>query len=161
MIVQLRESKQLEKSLKEKIVKEKQRYSDLRRHFEELQNIQPADHPPGLLLKMSQQEEDKSLDKQEELQSSQLPVLDEETQTELTKLQLTMENVNISLEKVEVIMKYWSGKVTIVCMVIKIYSYVFTHSMFYKYLAVLLVYGCVCSLDFKGYTVTDQGSRRR
>ena len=162
MIVQLRESKQLEKSLKEKIVKEKQRYSDLRRHFEELQNIQPADHPPGLLLKMSQQEEDKSLDKQEELQSSQLPVLDEETQTELTKLQLTMENVNTSLEKVEVIMKYWRRKVTV-----RMYGYndsfmcLHIPCIYYKYLAVILVYGCVCSLDFKGCAVTDQGSRRR
>jgi len=103
----------MEKSLMEKIVKEKQKYSNLREQFEKLQNIQPVDHPPELSLDASQQEEDESLDKQEELQSSQLPVLDEETQTELTKLQLTMENVNTSLEKVEVIMKYWSRKVTV------------------------------------------------
>ena len=108
MIVQLRESKELEKSLKEKIVKEKQRYSNLLQKYKELQNIQPVDHPPELSLDTSQQEED---DKQEELQSSQLQILDEETQTELTKLQVTMENVNTSLEKVEVIMKYWSEKV--------------------------------------------------
>ena len=112
MIGQLRESKELEKSLKKKIVKEKQKYCNLREQFEELQNIKPVDHSPELSLDTSQQEEDESLDKQEELQSSQLPALDEETQTQLTKLQLTMENVNSSLEKVEVITKYWSGKVT-------------------------------------------------
>ena len=113
MIVWLRESKQLEKSLKEKIVKEKQRYSDLLEQYKQLLTIQSVDQTPGVSLDTSQQEEDESLDKQEELQSSQLQVLDEETQTELTKLQLTLENVNTSLEKVEVIMKYWSGKVTI------------------------------------------------
>ena len=110
MIVQLRESKQLEKSLKEKIVREKQRYSGLLEQYKQLLTIQSVDQPPEVSLDTSQQEEDESLDKQEELQSSQL---DEETQTELTKLQLTMENVNTSLEKVEVIMKYWRGKVTI------------------------------------------------
>ena len=103
----------MEKLLKEKIVKEKQRYSDLLEQHKQLQNIQPVEQPPEVSLDTSQQEEDKSLDKQEELQSSQLQVHDEETQIEMTKLQLTMENVNTSLEKVEVIMKYWSGKVTI------------------------------------------------
>ena len=111
MIVQLRESKELEKSLKQKLVKEKQTYSNLVEQYKELQNIQPVDHPPELSLGTSQQKEDESGDKQEELQSSQLQVLDEETQTEMTKLQLTMENVNASLEKVEVIKKYWSEKV--------------------------------------------------
>ena len=72
------ESKVLEASLQDKIVKEKQKYSDL-------------------------------LGKHEELLSSLS--LGNEVQTELTKLQLTMENVNISLEKVEVIKKYWSDKV--------------------------------------------------
>ena len=113
MIVQLRESKQLEKSLKEKIVKEKQRYSGLLEQYKQLLTIQSVDQTPEVSLDTSQQEEDESLDKQEELQSSLLQVLDEETQTELTKLQLTMENVNTSLEKVEVIMKYWSEKVTV------------------------------------------------
>ena len=125
MIVQLRKSKKLEKSLKEKIVKEKQRYSNLLQKYKELQ---PVDHPPELSLDTSQQEED---DKQEELQSSQLQILDEETetQTELTKLQLTMENVNISLEKVEVIMKYWSEKVIL----LYICTYLSNHgSMNYK-----------------------------
>jgi len=112
LIVQLRESKEFEKSLKEKVVKEKRKYYNLLEKFKESQSIQPVDHPPELSLDTSQQEEDESLDKQEELQSSQLQVLDEETQIELTKLQLTMENVNTSLEKVKVIMKYWSEKVT-------------------------------------------------
>ena len=74
------ESKALEASLQDKIVKEKQKYSDLLRKYEEL------------LSSLS---------------------LGNEVQTELTKLQLTMENVNISLEKVEAIKKYWSDKVTI------------------------------------------------
>ena len=72
------ESKALEASLQDKIVKEKQKYSDLLGKYEEL------------LSSLS---------------------LGNEVQTELTKLQLTMENVNISLEKVEVIKKYWGGKV--------------------------------------------------
>ena len=78
MVVQLEESKAIEASLQEKIVKEKQKYSDL-------------------------------LGKYEELQSSLS--LGSEVQTELTKLQLTMEKVSISLEKIEVIKKYWSDKV--------------------------------------------------
>ena len=72
------ESKASEASLQEKLVKEKQKYSDLLRKYEELQS---------------------SLS------------LGSEVQTELTKLQLTMDNVNISLEKVEVIKKYWSDRV--------------------------------------------------
>ena len=78
MITQLKQSKALEASLQEKIVKEKQRYSDL-------------------------------LGKYEELQSSLS--LGSEVQTELTELQVTMEKVCISLEKVEVIKKYWGSKV--------------------------------------------------
>ena len=69
----LKESKALEASLQDKIVKEKQKYSDLLGKYEEL------------LSSLS---------------------LGNEVQTELTKLELTMENVNISLEKVEVIKKY-------------------------------------------------------
>ena len=78
LIIQLEESKALQVSLQEKIVKEKQKYSDL-------------------------------LGKYEELQSSLS--LGSEVQTELTKLQLTMEKVSISLEKVELIKKYWGDKV--------------------------------------------------
>ena len=65
-------------SLQNKIVKEKLKYSDLLRKFEELQS---------------------SLS------------LGSEVQTELTKLQVTIEKVCISLEKVEVIKKYWGDKV--------------------------------------------------
>ena len=67
-----------EASLQEKIVKEKQKYSDL-------------------------------LGKYEKLQSSLS--LGSEVQTELTKLQLTMDKVCISLEKVELMKKYWGDKV--------------------------------------------------
>lgn len=109
LIVQLSESKELEKLLKEKIVKEKQKYSNLLEHHKQLQNIQPVGLPPVLSLDTTQQERDKT-DEKEEVQSLQLQVLDEETQSELTKLQLVMENVNTSLEKVEVIMKYWNEK---------------------------------------------------
>ena len=64
--------------MQDKIIKEKQKYSDLLGKYEEL------------LSSLS---------------------LGNEVQTELTKLELTMENVNISFEKVEVIKKYWSDKV--------------------------------------------------
>ena len=77
-MMQLQESKPSEASLQEKILKEKQKYSDL-------------------------------LGKYKELQSSLS--LGNEVQTELTKLEVTMENVTVSLEKVEVIKKYWSDKV--------------------------------------------------
>ena len=77
-MMQLKESKALEASLQDKIVKEKQKYSDLLGKYEEL------------LSSLS---------------------LGNEVQTELTKLQLTMENVSVSLEKVEVIKKYWGDKV--------------------------------------------------
>ena len=77
-MIQLQESKALEASLQDKIVKEKQKYSDL-------------------------------LGKYEELQSSLS--LSSEVQTELAKLEVTMENVTVSLEKVEVIKKYWGDKV--------------------------------------------------
>ena len=76
----MKESKALEASLQDKIVKEKQKYSDLLGKYEEL------------LSSLS---------------------LGTEVHTELTKLQLTMENVNTSLEKVEITKKYWSDKVDI------------------------------------------------
>ena len=78
MIIQLEESKRLEALLQEKIVKEKQKYSDL-------------------------------FGKHEELQSSLS--LGSEVQSELTNLQMTMEKVSISLEKIEMIKKYWGDKV--------------------------------------------------
>ena len=121
MILQLRESLGLEKSLKEKIVKEKQIYSNLLDQYKQLQNIQPVDHPPELLSDTSQKEEDESL--KEEVKSSQSQVLDEETQTELTKLQSVMKNVSSTLEKVEVIMKYWSEKVILLCTTENLYVF--------------------------------------
>ena len=111
LIVQLIASKELEKSLKEKIVKEKQRYSNLLEQYKDLKNIFTINHAPGLLSGTLQQEEGELLEKQDKLNSPQLQVLDEETQTELTKLQSTMENVNMALGKVEVIMRYWNEKV--------------------------------------------------
>ena len=75
---QLEECKALEALLQEKIVKEKQKYSNL-------------------------------LDKYEKLQSS-LP-LDSEVQTELTKLQMTLEKVYNTLENIKVIQKQWDDKV--------------------------------------------------
>ena len=91
LIIQLEESKALEALLQEKILKEKQKYSDL-------------------------------LGKYEELQSSLS--LGSEVQTELTKLQLTMEKVSISLEKVEIIKKYWGNKVCLQLMIYWLASYV-------------------------------------
>ena len=78
MVIQLKESKALEASLQEKIVKEKQRYSAL-------------------------------FEKYEQLQSSSL--LGSEVQTELANLQMTVEEVSVSLEKIEMIKKYRGGKV--------------------------------------------------
>ena len=102
--MQLEESKALEASLQEKIVKEKQKYSDLLGKYEKLQESKA--------LEASLHEKQKYSDllgKYEELLSSSS--LGSEVQTELTKLQLTMENVTISLKKVEVIKKYWGDKV--------------------------------------------------
>ena len=55
------------------------------------------------------------LGKYEELQGSLS--LGSEVQTELTKLQLTMGKVSISLEKVEIIKKYWGNKVCLQLMI--------------------------------------------
>ena len=52
---------------------------------------------------------EKYLEKYEELQTSLS--LDSDAQIELTKFQLTMENIKSHLEKVEVIKKYWGDKV--------------------------------------------------
>ena len=99
--------KALEASLQEKIVKEKQNYSDLLGKYEELQSS--LSHGSETLQGKEKQKYSDLLEKYEELGS---PLsLGNEVQTELTKLQLTMDNVTISLEKVEVIKKYWSDKV--------------------------------------------------
>ena len=105
-MIQLKESKAVEASLQEKIVKEKQKYSDLLGKYEELLESKPSE--ASLKIKEKQKYSD-LLGKYEELQSSLS--LNSEVQTELTKLQLTMENVTVSLEKVEVIKEYWGDKV--------------------------------------------------
>ena len=114
LMMQLKESKALESSLQEKIVKEKQKYSDLLGKYEELQSplsVGSEAHTESLQEKIVKEKQKYSdlLGKYEELLSSFS--LGSEVQTELTKLQLTMENVNTSLEKVEVIKKYWGDKV--------------------------------------------------
>lgn len=68
----------MEKSLKDKILKEQQKFSDL-------------------------------LVKYDDLRLS--PLLSKEIQAELTHLQTTIKDVNISIEKVEVIQQYWNTKV--------------------------------------------------
>ena len=58
------------------------------------------------------------LGKYEELQSTLLH--GSGVQTELTKLELTMENVMVSLEKVKVIEKYWGDKVYVQLVIITV-----------------------------------------
>ena len=108
-MIQLKQGKALEASLQEKIVKEKQRYSDLWGKYEELQEGKGLEASLQEKLVKEKQKYSDLLGKYEELQSSLS--LGSEVQTELTKLEVTMENVTISLEKVEVIKKYWSDKV--------------------------------------------------
>jgi len=86
--------------LQKKISREKQRYSILLDKFEKLQSSQSTDKSSQ--LDTSQQEDH---DKSEDLQISRS--LDEDTMTELTKLQLKIEDVSDSLEKVDTIKKYW------------------------------------------------------
>ena len=108
-MIQSQESKPSEASLQEKILKEKQKYSDLLWKYEELQASKPS---VASLQEKVVKEKQKYSDlwgKYEEIQSSLS--LGSEVQTELIKLQLTMENVTVSLEKVEVIKKYWGDKV--------------------------------------------------
>ena len=105
LIMQLNESKALEKSLMKKIVQEKQRYSDLLGKYEEIKQSEGLEKST---LKEKQKFSD-LLAKYEELQSS--VSLGSDVQMELTKLQTKMENVNISLEKVETIRNYWGDKV--------------------------------------------------
>jgi len=58
-----------------------------------------------------QQEEDYKVEKIQTSPFSEL--FDEDTMTELTKLQLIMEDVSASLDKVKVIRSYWSGEVSV------------------------------------------------
>ena len=78
--------------------REKQKYLNLLEKYEALQSSQS----PQLVLDTSQQEDH---DKSEELQTSRS--LDEDTMTELTKLQVKMEDVSVSLEKANTVRKYW------------------------------------------------------
>ena len=109
--MQLQESKASEVSLQEKIVKEKQKYSDLLGKYEELQESKSSEASLQEKILKEKQKYSDLLGKYEELQSSLS--LGNEVQTELTKFEVTMENVTVSLEKVEVIKKYWSDKVCI------------------------------------------------
>ena len=107
-MIQLQESKALEASLQEKIVKEKQKYSDLLGKYEEVQVSKPSVTSLQEKIMKEKQKYFDLLGKYEELLSSLS--LDSEVQTELTQLEVTMENVRVSLEKVEVIKKYWGDK---------------------------------------------------
>ena len=107
--MQLEESKAFEASLQEKIVKEKQKYSDLLEKYKELQEGKALEASLQEKIVKEKQNYSDLLWKCEEVLSS--ISLGSEVQTELTKLQLIMENVTISLEKVEVIKKYWGDKV--------------------------------------------------
>ena len=106
---------QLEKSkalLEEKVVKEKQKYSDLKGKYEELQSIKSCSGEVKLLKqKVAKEKQNYSdlLRKYEDLQNSQS--FGTEAQIKLTKLESTLETVAISLEKVKVIKKYWGDKV--------------------------------------------------
>ena len=92
--------------LQKKISREKQNYSNLLDKYEKLQSSQSTDNSSQIVPDTSQQED---YDKSEELQTSRL--LDEDTMTELTKLQVKIEDVSVSLEKVEIIKKYWTKQV--------------------------------------------------
>ena len=106
-MIQLMKNKESEEFLKRKIVKEKQKYSNLLGIHEELKQSKGLGEK---ILKEKQKYSD-LLGKYEQLQSSL--VLGSGVQTELTRLQTTMESVNISLEKVEAIKNYWGDKVHI------------------------------------------------
>lgn len=136
------QKKQLfETFLKRKIVREKQKYSNLLAMYEKGQNTQPVDNL----------EVNESLN---ELENSQLQTFDEETKTELMKLKYRMEEVDSMLEKIEVIRKYWSEKVAIAFMFLKVSLHV--QKINYAY-HVLLVH----TLDFKRPTVTNEETRKR
>ena len=90
-------------------MKEKQKYSDLLGKYEELQASKPSDTSLQDKIVKEKQKYSDLRGKYEELLSSLS--LGSEVKTELTKLQLTMENVTVNLEKVEVIKKYWGDKV--------------------------------------------------
>ena len=93
--------------LQKKMYREKKKYSNLLDQYQKLRSgFQLTDKSPQLVLDTSQQEDH---DKSEELQTSMS--LDEDTMTELTKLQLKMEDVSVNLEKVNTVKKYWMEQV--------------------------------------------------
>ena len=106
-MIQLMKSKESEEFLKRKIVKEKQKYSNLLGIHEELKQSKGLGDK---ILKEKQKYSD-LLGRYEQLQSSL--ALGIGVQTELTRLQTAMESVNIILEKVEAIKNYWGDKVHI------------------------------------------------
>ena len=65
------------------------------------------------LLEKIDEEKQKYSDLPGRSEGLELKSLDNEVQTEFTKLQMTMKNVYISLEKVKVISNYWNDKVHI------------------------------------------------
>ena len=103
LIIQLRHSKVSEICLKDKILKEKQKYFNLWSRYRESQSIAESSQ---VMLDASKQEECENL---EELPKSH--VLDADTMTELTKLQLIMEDVSTRLVKIDLIKKHWNEKV--------------------------------------------------
>ena len=118
-MIQLIKSKESEEFLKRKIVKEHQKYSNLLRIHEGLKQSK------GLVEKIIKEKQKyfDLLGSYKQLQSSL--ALGSGVQTELTRLQTTMESVNISLEKVEAIKNYWGDKVRIATIASYIKNYEF------------------------------------
>ena len=90
--------------LEEKIVKEKQKYSDLMGKYEELQSSTSLDSEVGLLKQKIVKEKTNYSDllrKYEDLQNSLS--FGSEVQIELKNLQITMEKVTINLEKIQLL----------------------------------------------------------
>ena len=106
--------------LQKKISREKRQYSMLLDKLEKLQSSQSTDKSSQLPLDTSQQEDH---DKSEELQTSTRS-LDEDTITELTKLESKMEDVSVSLEKVNTVKKYWEQVHAYLLLIIAIYKLV-------------------------------------
>jgi len=96
--------------LQKKMSREKLKYYNLLDNYKRLQSFQSTDSSSQLVVATSQQEDH---DKSEELPTSRS--LDEDTMIELTKIQLKMEDVSVSLEKVNAVKKYWMEQVHSYC----------------------------------------------
>ena len=105
---QLRDSEKSKNLLNKKIQREKKKYSDLLYQCEKLKAMNEVSQ---VATDKPQQEEDYKVEKIQTSPFSEL--FDEDTMTELTKLQLIMEDVSASLDKVKVIRSYWSGEVSV------------------------------------------------